>query len=134
MRGRGMVLRACGLAVFVLLAHAGVAGAQTVQGVSATQADGFTTLKWTAVPNATDYQIERTPVDAANAPTGAAVVVGVWQPQRTVTPEKPTFAESGYKLGDRFQWRVRARIGTAAQPYSDPVSGTTLPQWRGGAG
>src|ERR1700754_2224531 len=108
MRGRGMVLRACGLAVFALLAHAGVASAQTVSGLSASQSDGFTTLKWTAVPNATDYQIERTPVDAANAPTGAAVVVGVWQPQRTVKPDQPTFADSGYSLGNRYQGRVRA--------------------------
>jgi hypothetical protein len=134
MRGRGMVLRACGLAVFALLAHAGVAGAQTVTGLSASQADGFTTLKWTAVANATDYQIERTPVDAANTPTGAAVVVGVWQPQRTVTPDQPTFADSGYPLGNRYQWRVRARLGTTAQPYSDPVFGTTLPQWGTGPG
>jgi len=43
MGGRGMV-RACGLAVFALLARTGVAGAQTVQGVSALQQDGFTTL------------------------------------------------------------------------------------------
>ena len=134
MRGRGMVLRACGLAVFALLAHTGVAGAQTVTGLSASQGDGFTTLKWTAVPNATDYQIERTPVNAANAPTGASVVVGVWQPQRTVTPDQPTFADSGYPLGSRYQWRVRARLGTTAQPYSDPVFGTTLPQWGTGPG
>jgi hypothetical protein len=129
-----MVRRACGLAVFALLAHGGVASAQTVTGLSAGQQDGFTTLKWDAVPNATDYQIERTPVDASNTPTGASVVVGVWQPQRTVTPDRPTFADSGFKLGDRFQWRVRARLGTTAQPYSDPVFGTTLPQWGTGAG
>ena len=134
MRGRGMVRRACGLAVFALLAHTGVAGAQTITGLSASQQDGFTTLKWTAVPNATDYQIERTPVDASNTPTGAAVVVGVWQPQRTVTPDQPTFADSGYPLGIRYQWRVRARLGTTEQPYSDPVFGTTLPQWGTGPG
>ena len=52
--------------------------------------------------------------------------VGLWQPQRTVTPNAPTFADSGYRLGDRFQWRVRARLGTAnPQPYSAPVAGTT---------
>src|ERR1700752_3217258 len=100
MRGRGMVRRACGLAVFALLAHAGAASAQTVTGLSASQQDGFTTLKWTAVPNATDYQIERTPVDAANVPTGASVIVGVWQPERTVTPSAPTFADAGYPLGN----------------------------------
>ena len=98
-----------------------------VTGLTATQDVGFTTLKWNAVAGATDYQIERTPVDADNQPTGAATVVGVWQPQRTITPNQPAFAESGYALGDRFAWRVRARLGTAnPQPYSEPVYGTTL--------
>ena len=40
------------------------ASAQQVTGLSATQDVGFTTLKWDPVPGATDYQIERTPVDA----------------------------------------------------------------------
>ncbi len=137
MRGRVRARRACGLAVVALLAHAGVASAQAenqVTGLTATQSDGFTRLRWTAVPNATDYQIERTPVDAAGAPAGDAVVVGVWQPERTVTPDKPAFADAGFALGNRYQWRVRARLGTTPQPYSDPVSGTTLPQWGSGAG
>ncbi len=56
------------------------------------------------------------------------MIVGVWQSQRTVTPDKPAFAEAGYTLGGRYQWRVRARLGTAnPQPYSDPIVGTTLP-------
>ena len=46
-----------------------------------------------------------------------------------VTPDSPTFAEAGFNPGDRFQWRVRARFGTAPHPFSDPVFGTTLPQW-----
>jgi hypothetical protein len=103
------------------------ASAQQVTGLSATQDVGFTTLEWDPVQGATDYQIERTPVDAGDQPTGAATIVGVWQPQRTVTPAKPAFAESGYQLGGRYQWRVRARIGTTAQEYSAPVSGTTMP-------
>src|SRR3954451_8595943 len=104
------------------------AGAQEVTGLTATQDVGFTTLKWNPVAGATDYQIERTPVDADNAPTGAATIVGVWQPQRTITPDKPAFAESGYTLGGRYQWRVRARLGTTnPQPSSDPVRDTTLP-------
>src|SRR5690348_14943107 len=90
-----------------------VAGAQEVTGLTATQDVGFTTLKWNPVPGATDYQIERTPVDANDQPTGAAAIVGVWQPQRTITPGKPAFAESGYALGGRYTWRVRARLGTA---------------------
>ena len=69
---------------------------------------------------ATDYQVERTPVDAADQPTGPATIVGLWQPTRTVTPNAPTFAESGFVLGGRF-WRVRARFGTTAQPFSAPV-------------
>jgi hypothetical protein len=118
MERRGTARRACALAVAVLLAHAGTASAQEpdqVTGLTATQRDGFAQLAWTA-------------------PTGASVVVGVWQPQRTVTPEKPVFADSGFALGNRFQWRVRARLGTTAQPYSDPVFGTTLPQWGTGTG
>ena len=55
-------------------------------GLTVTQNEGFATLAWEPVAGATDYQIERTPVDAANVPTGAAVIVGVWQPIRTVTP------------------------------------------------
>src|SRR3954451_20157111 len=92
------------------------AGAQEVTGLTATQDVGFTTLKWNPVAGATDYQIERTPVDADNAPTGAATIVGVWQPQRTVTPDKPSFAESGFSLVGLYSWRwpVRLRLRTAA--------------------
>ena len=61
-----------------------------VTGLTATQEYGFTTLKWDAVSGATDYQIERTPVDAGDVPAGAATVVGVWQAQRTITPTPNT--------------------------------------------
>jgi predicted deacylase len=108
------------------------ASAQEVTGLTATQDVGFTTLKWNPVPGATDYQIERTPVDADDQPTGPATIVGVWQPQRTITPDKPAFAESGYALGGRYAWRVRARLGTTAQPYSAPLTATTLPIPGGG--
>ena len=68
-------------------------------------------------------------------PTGAAVIVGVWQPIRTVTPGSPRFAEAGFALGGRYQWRVRARFGTTSpQPFSEPVFGTTRPQWGTGPG
>src|SRR4051794_23589385 len=124
MTGKGLVAAAVSAAMIWPAA----ASAQQVTGVTATQDVGFTTLKWDPVPGATDYQIERTPLDANGQPTGTATIVGVWQPQRTVTPDKPAFAESGYQLGGRYQWRVRARLGTAnPQAYSDPVSGTTLP-------
>jgi predicted deacylase len=132
MRGRNF-LAAAAAAMLVWPCAAGAQEPNQVTGLTATQEYGFTTLKWSPVAGATDYQIERTPVDANNAPTATGVVVGVWQPQRTITPALPTFAEAGYKLGERFQWRVRARFGTGTgavlQPYSTPVAGATLPHW-----
>jgi hypothetical protein len=135
--GRGRL--ALAVVVVVLASQVAVAAAPAqepnqVTGLTAEQRDGFARLAWTVVPQATDYQIERTPVDASDAPTGAPTIVGVWQPQRTVTPDSPTFADSGFALGDRFRWRVRARFGTTEEPYSDPVFGTTLPQWGTGPG
>lgn len=97
-----------------------------VTGLTVVQRDGYATLSWTPVAGATDYQIERTPVDAGNVPTGAAALTGLWRPNRQV-PGPPTFADAGFNPGDRFQWRVRARFGTTPQPYSDPAFGTTLP-------
>src|SRR5262245_32139801 len=120
MRSRGFVVAAFAAAML----WPSAASAQQVTGLTATQDVGFTTLKWTPVAGATDYQIERQSLDANDLPTGTATIVGVWQPQRTITPESPAFAESGYTLGLRYQWRVRARLGTTAQPYSDPVKGT----------
>jgi hypothetical protein len=100
-----------------------------VTGVAVVQGDGFATVSWTPVDGATDYQIERTPVNDANEVTGVARIVGLWQPTRTVTPEAPTFADSGFVLGERFGWRVRARIGTTPQPFSGSVFATTRPQF-----
>ncbi|MFB6396621.1 M14 family zinc carboxypeptidase [Polymorphospora sp. 2-325] len=100
-----------------------------VQGLKVTQGYGFATLAWTHVDGATDYQIERTPVDADDVPTGNSVITGLWRPNRQVNNESPTFADAGFNPGLRFQWRVRARIGTAEQPYSTPVSGTTQGSW-----
>src|SRR5687768_10677962 len=138
MRGKGLLA-----AVAALLIWPGAAVAQTpdpeqVTGLTATQEYGFTTLKWNPVAGATDYQIERQSVDANDAPTGTAQIVGVWQPQRTITPSSPTFAESGYTLGNRYQWRVRARFGTGSsavlKPYSERVVGTTMGHWGEGPG
>jgi hypothetical protein len=100
-----------------------------VTGVAVAQQDGYSTVSWTHVAGATDYQIERTAVNDVNEPTGAAVIVGVWRPDRQVNQDFPTFADAGFLPGDRFGWRVRARIGTEPQPYSEAVFGTTLPQW-----
>ena len=103
--------------------------ANQVTGLTVEQADGFATLAWDPVAGATDYQVERTPVGPDNTPTGPAAIVGVWRPNRTVTPNSPTFADAGFNPGDRFQWRVRARSGATEHPFSAPVSGTTLPPW-----
>jgi hypothetical protein len=98
-----------------------------VEGLSVVQAEGFTTVSWIPVEDATDYEIERTPVDASDTPTGAPVITGVWRPNRQVSNDRPTFADAGFNPGDRFQWRVRARLGDVVQPFSAPLSGTTMP-------
>ncbi|MDA0168920.1 M14 family zinc carboxypeptidase [Solirubrobacter taibaiensis] len=119
---------ALGAAMLLWPATASAQDPEQVTGLTVTQDVGFSTLKWNPVAGATDYQIERAP--AGTPETTAGTVVGVWQPQRTVTPDKPAFADSGFKLGDSFRWRVRARFGTGTgavlKPYSTPVSGATL--------
>ncbi|HEY3483853.1 MAG TPA: M14 family zinc carboxypeptidase, partial [Ilumatobacteraceae bacterium] len=100
--------------------------ANQVTDLTVVQHDGFATLAWSPVAGATDYQIERTPVGGDDLPTGTPVITGVWRPNRTVTPETPTFADAGFNPGDRLQWRVRARFGTTPQPFSAPVFATTL--------
>jgi hypothetical protein len=120
------------VAVLAMLLLPGAAVAQEpnqVTGLEVRQNDGFATLSWTPVSGATDYQIERTPVDATNAPIGPAAIVGLWRPNRQINQDEPAFADAGFNPGDRFQWRVRARMGTAEQPYSAPVSGTTRPEF-----
>jgi hypothetical protein len=118
------------IALMAPLLSVGTAAAQQpnqVTGLAVEQRDGYASLSWDAVAGATDYQIERTPVGADDAPIGPAAIVGVWRPNRTVRPDSPVFADAGFNPGDRFQWRVRARIGTAEQPFSPPVFGSTLP-------
>ena len=100
-----------------------------VTGLAVEQQHGFATLRWDPVEGATDYQIERTPVDEVNFPIGPPVITGLWRPNRQVMQESPAFADAGFNPGERFQWRVRARLGDVPQPYSAPVFGTTLPQW-----
>jgi len=87
------------LASGLIAATAAPASAQEpaqVTGLTVRQADGFATLGWTPVAGATEYDIERTPVDAGNAPTGPAAIVGVWRPNRTVAPSVPRFADAGF--------------------------------------
>jgi len=100
-----------------------------VENLTAAPADGFVTLAWTAVDGATDYQIERTAVDGGDVPTGAPVITGVWRPDRQVHNATPAFADAGFNPGDRFRWRVRARISGVEQPFSAPVFRTTRPSW-----
>ena len=100
-----------------------------VTDVAVVHKDGFSTVSWTHVDGATDYEIERTPVNDANEPTGDSVVVGIWRPDRQVNQDFPTFGDAGFLPGDRFQWRVRARFDTDPQPFSEPVFGTTTSQW-----
>ncbi|WP_428965568.1 M14 family zinc carboxypeptidase [Micromonospora fluostatini] len=100
-----------------------------VQDLAVVQGDGYATLSWTPVDGATDYQIERTPVAEDGTATGTAVITGVWRPNRQINNSEPTFADAGFAPGNRFQWRVRARVGTEAQPYSTPVAGLTNAHW-----
>jgi hypothetical protein len=116
------VLAAAGMALLLPAA----AHAQQVTGLEVRQDDGFATLSWDPVAGATDYQIERT---LAGAPLETGVVVGVWRPSRQINQDEPAFADAGFTPGDSFQWRVRARFGTAPQPYSEPVTGTTRPKF-----
>jgi hypothetical protein len=127
-------------AVAVALALAlGVADARAqalpgqVTGLAVKQQEGFATLSWTPIEGATQYQIVRTPVDELDVPTGPVQVVGLWQPNRTVTPDRPTFADAGFALGGRYQWRVSV-VSPSPGPPSEPVSGTTRPQWGSGPG
>jgi hypothetical protein len=112
-------------ASMVLLLPA-AAHAQQVTGLEVRQGDGFATLSWDPVPGATDYQIERAP---AGSPAGTGVIVGIWRPNRQINQDEPAFADAGFNPGDALQWRVRARLGTEPQAYSEPVSGQTRPEF-----
>jgi hypothetical protein len=130
--GRALWVAVMASALVASLLPAGPVLAQEpnqVTGLTVVQGDGYATLAWTPVDGATDYQIERTPVDADDQPTGAAVITGLWRAARQVNQGSPTFADAGFNPGDRFRWRVRARFDTVTQPYSAPVSGTTLSPW-----
>src|SRR5918995_6291124 len=130
-RGRGVMSVRSRFAAVIAAASMGLllpaaAQAQQVTGLEVRQDDGFATLSWDPVPGATDYEIERTP---AGAPLRTGVVVGVWRPNRQVNQGSPAFADAGFNPGDSLQWRVRARFGAVPQPYSEPVSGTTNPEF-----
>src|SRR5690606_38943851 len=88
------------------------AEAEQITDLTATQEQGYATLRWSPVEGAEQYSIERTPVGADNVPTGAAKIVGTWRPNRQVPGLPPTFAEAGFVPGERYQWRVRPVVGT----------------------
>ena len=123
MTGRLRLVAVLASGLLASLLATGTALAQDVTqviGVTVEQADGYATLRWESVAGATDYQIERTPVNADDELTGPPVIVGLWRPNRTVTPDSPTFADAGFNPGDRFQWRVRARTGATLQRPDEP--------------
>ena len=63
--------------------------------------------------DAAEYEIERTPL-TGSAPSGPALTVGRWLPTRYSAQGRAggerTFADSGFVLGQRYRWRVRAVI------------------------
>ncbi|RIJ79109.1 carboxypeptidase [Nakamurella silvestris] len=111
------------------VAAAMLAPPAAVTGVSVVQAEGFATVIWS--PAAADpggpaitYQIGRQPVDAQDQPTGEQIIAGLWRSDRNVAGVT-TFADSGFVIGARYAWQVRALSGTEAGPWSAPVYGTT---------
>lgn len=96
-----------------------------VTGLTVEQQQGFATLRWDPVAGVEEYRIERTPVDADDEPLGEPVITGIWRPERQVDQAEPAFADANFDPGDRFRWRV----GIPDQGFSEPVYGTTLPQW-----
>ena len=121
-------------ALFLLLLAAPVSPATAQQaptGVEVEQGQGFATVSWDAVPGATEYRIERTPLTGGQ-PSGPAVLVGRWLPDRYLG-SPPTvnytgelnFADSGFVLGGSYRWQVSAVVGGTAGALSAPVDGQT---------
>ena len=92
------------------------------------QGYGFATVLWGAVAGAAEYEIERTPL-AGGEPSGPALIIGRWLPTRYSAQGRPggerTFADSGFVLGERYRWRVRALVAGRPGDWSAPVDGTT---------
>jgi hypothetical protein len=82
-----------GLVLIAWLISAGTARAQDqgqVAALTVEQQRGFATLSWNPVVGAIEYQIERTPVDDDNNPTGEPVIAGIWRPNRQVNQDSPS--------------------------------------------
>ena len=127
-RSRMLLAASVGIALIMSMISTGTSRAQEqgqVTDLAVEQQLGYATLSWDPLAGAIEYQIERTPVDADNNPTGAAVITGIWRPNRQVNQDSPAFADANFNPGDRFRWRV----GVPGEPFSEPVYGTTLPYW-----
>ena len=136
-RDRARLYRAAGVLVattMVLLLTASVRPAfaqQAPTGVEVEQGQGFATVSWNAVAGATEYRIERTLLQGTE-PAGEPVLVGRWLPDRYLGAP-PTvnytgelnFADSGFLVGERYRWRVRAVVGQTEGALSAPVDGLT---------
>ena len=96
-----------------------------VTGLAVASRDGYATVTWRPVTGATEYQIERTPVDGKDQPAGAGVISGIWRPNRQVRQQAPAFADAGFVPGARFQWRVRAVVAGTPQEFSSPAAAVT---------
>ena len=123
---------ALALTLIASLAPVHPAAAQVVPtGVQVEQGHGFATVSWDDVEGASEYHIERTLLDG-DEPAGPGVVVGIWFENRYVGPppdgdptDDLTFADSGFLLGERYQWRVRAVVNDIEGDWSEPVAGDT---------
>jgi len=127
-QSRVLLAASIGLVLIASLISTGTARAQDqgqVAALTVEQQRGFATLSWNPVVGAIEYQIERTPVDDDNNPTGEPVIAGIWRPNRQVNQDSPAFADANFNPGDRFRWRV----AVTGEPFSNPVYDTTLPQW-----
>jgi len=120
------------LRIVVMAAVAAVAATQIgalqdtkVTGLAVNPRDGYATITWKPVTGATEYHIERTPLDDAGKPTADGAISAVWRPNRQIRQQSPSFADAGFVPGRRYQWRVRAMMGTTAQEFSAPVAAMT---------
>lgn len=88
---------------------------------------GMAHVEWTEVDGAESYQIERTTM-AGNTSTGDSAVVGLWTPNRAGdnrTEGPLVFADHGFTLGERYQWRVRPVVSGEPGDWSAPITLTT---------
>jgi len=111
--------------LLALLPASGASAQAAPPTIAVEQGYGFATVSWSPVADADAYEIERSPVDG-DEPSGPGEVVGVWTPDRyPYTGGQLTFADSGFALGGRYRWRVRAVVDGTAGEWSAPVVADT---------